>query len=313
MPAPISGIHHITAIAGDAQRNLDFYTRVLGQRLVKTTVNFDDPGAYHFYFGDRSGHPGTLLTFFPWPQTRRGRRGAGEVAAVAYAIAPDSLDYWQGRLRQHGVEVGQPTARFGETVLAFPDPDGMMVELVARETLPQISHWAEGPIPPEHELRGFHSATLWLNDPARSAELLSQGFGFTLVGEEGNRTRLQGTASAAPGTIIDLTAQPGLPPGGMGAGTVHHIAFRAADDAEQLAWQTALAQAGHRVTQVMDRQYFRSIYFREPGRVLYEIATDPPGFLWDEPVEMLGTALKLPSWLEPQRQMIERALPPIRR
>lgn len=313
MPAPISGIHHITAIAGDPQRNLDFYTGVLGQRLVKTTVNFDDPGAYHFYFGDRIGHPGTLLTFFPWPRARSGRRGAGEVAAVAYAIAADSFGYWQERLAGHGVQVSEPATRLGETVLAFPDPDGMMVELVATMTLPETSHWDEGPIPPEHGLHGFHSATLWVNEPAHSVELLTRGFGYTLAGEENGRIRLRATAAKAPGATIDLAAQPGLAPGTMGAGTIHHIAFRAADDAEQLAWQLALTQSGFRVTEVMDRQYFNSIYFREPGRVLYEIATDPPGFTWDEPVETLGASLKLPPWLEPQRPAIERALPPLRR
>lgn len=312
MPAPISGIHHITAIAGDPQRNLDFYTQVLGQRLVKTTINFDDPGAYHFYFGDRVGHPGTLLTFFPWPSTRRGRRGAGEVAATAYAIAPHALDYWRQRLADHGV-AAEPVTRFGETVLAFSDPDGMTLELVAGEDIPEISHWPEGPIPPEQALAGFQGATLWVNDPARSVELLTRSFGFILAGEEGDRTRLRSAAGRGPGAIIDLVAQPGLAPGAMGAGIVHHIAFRAADDAEQAAWQTTLAQAGYRVTEVMDRQYFHSIYFREPGRVLYEIATDPPGFTWDEPVETLGASLKLPPWLEPQRQRIESALPPIRR
>ncbi len=198
-------------------------------------------------------------------------------------------------------------------MLAFPDPDGMMVELVASEDLPEISHWAEGPIPPEQALAGFQGATLWVNDPAPSVELLSNGFGFTLVGEENGRTRMRSAAGRGPGAIIDLVAQPGLAPGAMGAGAVHHIAFRTADDAEQLAWQTTLTRAGYRVTEVMDRQYFHSIYFREPGRVLYEIATDPPGFTWDEPVETLGTSLKLPPWLEPQRQRIESALPPLRR
>lgn len=313
MASPISGIHHITAISGDAQRNLDFYTGVLGQRLIKTTVNFDDTGAYHFYFGDEIGHPGTLLTFFPWPHARRGRRGAGEVGAVAYAVSPRSLDFWRQRLVQHGVAVAEPTTRFGETVLPFPDPDGMMVELVASEHLAEVSHWTAGPIPAEHAIHGFHSATLWVGNPARSVDLLTQTLGFTLVGAENGRTRLRSAAAGAPGAFIDLLAQPGLAPGAMGAGTVHHIAFRAPDDAEQLEWQATLGTSGYRVTEVMDRQYFHSIYFREPGGVLYEIATDPPGFTWDEPVEMLGTGLKLPPWLEPQRQAIERALPPIRR
>lgn len=298
----------MTALAGDPQSNLNFYHNVLGQRLVKKTVNFDDPGTYHFYFGDEVGTPGTILTFFPWPHIRRGERGNGETGAVAYNISPDAMPYWQERLSGHGLAVAERQTRFGQAVLPFADPDGMHVELIAGAENGAVRHWAAGPIPAEQALRGFHGVTLWLGAVEPTAAVLTQQMGYTFVGQEGSRYRYRG-ASEAVGLYVDILHRPGAANGRFGAGSVHHIAFRTVDDAEQLAYQQRLGQAGLRVTPVQDRQYFRSIYFREPGGVLFEIATNAPGFAYDEAVADLGAQLRLPSWLEPQRADIERALP----
>ena len=307
---PIQGLHHITAMAGDPQANLDFYHALLGQRLVKRTVNFDDPGTYHFYFADETGTPGTVLTFFPWPHAKRGTPGNGEATAVSYAIRPESIDYWRERLAAHGVTVGEPLTRFGETVLPFRDPDGMAVELVATAAPATVAHWSNGPVPAGHALRGFHSVTLWVGDGAATAALMIDHLGYKLAGSEGDRTRLA-AASDAVGLYVDLVQRPGQPRGRFGTGSIHHVAFRTVDDAEQLEYLAALRAAGFGVSPVRDRQYFHSIYFREPGGVLFEIATDAPGFLYDEPVEALGEALRLPPWLEPRRAEIESFLPAI--
>lgn len=305
---PIQGIHHITAFAKDPQKNIDFYTQVLGQRLVKTTVNFDDPGTYHFYYGDQVGSPGTIMTFFPWPMARRGRRGVGEVAASAYAIAPNSVDYWKQRLSEHDIAYGIET-RFGETVLTFPDPDGMMLELVARDGDAAPAFWSNGPIPEAHALRAFHGVTIWVREAQATAAVLAGIFGYEKVGAEGNRIRYQAAGRLAQ--FVDLVVRPDLGRGQMGAGTVHHVAFRTVNDEEQVEWQQILADNGLGVTPVKDRQYFHSIYFREPSGTLFEVATDAPGFAADEPVEKLGSELKLPSWLEPHRDQIATLLPPI--
>ena len=305
---PVQGIHHITAFASDPQANADFYRHVLGQRLVKTTVNFDDPGTYHLYYGDYTGSPGTIMTFFPWPDAQRGRRGSGEIAAVAYSIAPESVDFWRQHLARHGIAVSETAPRFGETVLAFDDPDGLPVELITRSTPPPIQVWADGPIPAEHALRGFHSVTLWVDYAAPSAALLTDILGYAPAGQAGQRQRFSSSSGAA-GMTVDVVEHRDLPRGMLGAGSVHHMAFRAHTDAEQTEYRQRIAAAGHGVTPVRDRQYFHSIYFREPGGVLFEIATDPPGFLIDEPVAQLGTGLKLPPWLEPQRLLIEQTLP----
>lgn len=307
---PVQGIHHITAIASDPQRNLDFYHKVLGQRLIKRTVNFDDPSTYHFYFGDKSGTPGTILTFFPWRGMGRGVRGNGEVGATAYSIRPASVDYWRNRLTTHGVTVTDEVPRFGNDVLSFTDPDGMVIELVVNEEQSTLDPWDDGPIPTDHELRGFHSATLWVAAAQATGQLLTEQLGYQLVGQEGNRIRYKG-ASADIGLYIDLLEQPGLGQGRMGAGSVHHIAFRTVDDSEQAEYKSLLHKANLGVSPVMDRQYFHSIYFRSPGGVLFEIATDAPGFLYDEPVDELGTHLKLPNWLEPRRQKIEGSVVPV--
>ncbi len=302
------GIHHITAMAGDAQSNLDFYARVLGLRLVKRTVNFDDPGTYHLYFGDFEGTPGTLLTFFPWgANSLRGRIGTGQVAATAFSIPTDSVSYWVDRLKRFDVAAGS-SQRFDEAVIELRDRDGLAIELVAESAADTRAGWSNGEIPAEHAIRGFHSASLSLAGYERTARLLVDTLGFESAGETSNRFRF---AAVGRGSRVDLVCEPGRMRGSMGVGVVHHVAFRAADDATQLVLRQRLVDAGYDVTPVLDRQYFHSIYFREPGGVLFEIATDPPGFAVDEPPAEFGTHLKLPPWLERQRLEIESHVAPL--
>jgi glyoxalase family protein len=310
MRKPIAGLHHVTAMAGNPQRNVDFYTGVLGLRLVKKTVNFDDPGTYHLYYGDEVGHPGTILTFFPWPLARRGVQGAGQATVTSFAVPAGSLGYWTERLARLGVAFDPPRRRFDDEVLTVLDPDGLRLELVARAADPRAP-WSGGPVPAEHAVRGFDGVTLTEWNLDVTAEVLAGTLGFERVGEEGDRVRFAAVSSDEGGTRVDVLAAPAAVRGHVSAGTVHHVAFRAADEADQLAWREAVADSGLHVTPVLDRQYFRSIYFREPGGVLFEIATDPPGFTRDERVADLGTALKLPDWLEPSRERIEAELPPI--
>jgi catechol 2,3-dioxygenase-like lactoylglutathione lyase family enzyme len=307
----ISGLHHVTAIASDPQLNLDFYVGLLGLRLVKRTINFDDPGTYHFYFGDGPGTPGTILTFFPWPGARRGHRGTGEVEATAFAIPADSSGYWLERLKNHGVYVEATAVRFGETVLRFADPDGMSLELIATAPSSEVQPWGNATVPVEHALRGFHSVSAALEGYERTARLLTEVFGYTLAQESGNRFRFAAAGSTSAGKLIDLLCMPDGRHAGGGAGSVHHIAFRAKDDAEQRAWREKIVALGYNVSPVMDRTYFHSIYFREPGGILFEIATDPPGFTFDEKLEELGNNLRLPSWMESARAQIEDILLPI--
>lgn len=309
---PIQGLHHITAVASDPQANLDFYVEVLGQRLVKTTVNFDDPGTYHLYYGDETGTPGTALTFFPWRNMHRGRVGAGETSAMAYAIPKASLSWWMDHLIAHRIETVGPEKRFGESIIRFSDPDGMAIELVATDDPSTIQHWNEGPIPAEHALQGFHSVTLLLRDVEPTAAVLIEQMGYTFVGQEDNRHRYSG-ASNDRGLYVDILHVPDAARGAFGAGSIHHIAFRTVDDTEQLEYLEKLRSVGLQVTPVQDRQYFHSIYFREPGGVLFEVATDEPGFTSDESVETLGSSLKLPAWYEAQRADIEARLPAITR
>jgi glyoxalase family protein len=307
MPKPIVGLHHVTAIASDPQTNLDFYTEVLGLRLVKRTVNFDDPGSYHFYFGDDTGAPGTILTFFPWPRSTRGTPGIGEVTLTAFSAPLTSIDFWEKHLSSYNLPVERGT-RFEETVLTFPDPDSMKLEIVGHAQ-PEPTHPPRyASVPVEHSLRGFFGVTLSLKQAEETVTVLNT-MGFTKRGEEGNRLRFAAEGDAL-GNHIDLLISPDGHHGRMGAGTVHHIAFRASDDASQLEWREILDKHLD-VTPVLDRTYFHSIYFREPGGVLFELATDPPGFLFDEPVESLGEALRIPSWLEQHRPAIEQRLPPI--
>jgi|SRR5579884_1967551 len=311
MDATILGLHHVTAIASDPQRNLDFYTQVLGLRLVKLTVNFDDPTTYHFYFGDAQGRPGTLLTFFPWIGMPQGRQGTGETIAVSFAVPQDALGFWAERLKRREVQVDPITALGGEPGLAFDDPDGMRVELVASKSESRGDTWTGAPVAPEHAIGALHSVTLAEEGYETTARLLTETLGFRLAGQQENRFRYEVAAGGA-GTYVDLLCLPDAQPGRMGAGTIHHIAFRAPDDAQQLAWREELVRLRVNVTPVMDRQYFHSIYFREPGGVLFEIATDPPGFAIDEAPERLGTHLKLPPQYERQRAQIEQVVPNLR-
>lgn len=308
MSPRITGIHHITAIAGDAQRNLNFYVGTLGLRLVKLTVNFDDPFTYHLYYGDATGAPGTLLTFFPWRGVPPGRAGNGQVIRFAFAVPPSSLPYWEDRLRAVDVLFKRTEARFGDEVLSFSDPDGMGLELIATKDLGAASPHSENAIPERAAIRGFHSATIAEDGLERTASLLTDTMGFRAAGEERNRFRFtvdQGGATR----IVDVLCAPDSPQARMGAGSVHHIAWRTPDDAQQAQWRAELAGLRYNVSPIMDRTYFHSIYFREPGGVLFEIATDPPGMDFDEPAGELGSSLKLPPWLEIQREEIERRLP----
>ncbi len=306
-----AGIHHVTGIASDPQRNVDFYAGILGLRLVKRTVNFDDPTTYHFYFGDGDGHPGTILTFFPWPDTRRGRQGTGQVAVTSFAIAPGSVGFWIERFINKRVEFTPPQSRYDdERVIAFKDHDGFMAELVAHPLADGRPGWDGSGVPAEHSIRGLFAVTLWEDSCDATGKLLIDSLGFRLVREQGSVYRYS-AADGGPGTIVDLRCVPGLWEGVMGAGAVHHVAFRAEDEAAQLEARAQLTSAGMNVTPVLDRDYFKSIYFREPSGVLFEIATDPPGFTVDEPRESLGAALQLPSWLEPRRFEIEALLPNI--
>jgi glyoxalase family protein len=305
------GIHHITAIAGDPQRNLDFYAGVLGLRLVKLTVNFDDPATYHFYYGDELGRPGSILTFFPWPGGRRGRQGTGQAAMVAFAIPPASLGFWIERLLAHGIKYEGPSRRFDEQVVALTDPDGLLLELIATRRVADTAPWSEGPLPPEHAIRGLHGTTLWEAGDTGSADFLTRTMGFEAAGEEGGLVRFQ-SADRGVGTVVNLRRAAGFWRGAGGVGTVHHVAFRAATDQAQLEKRAEIEAQGRDITPVIDRQYFHSVYFLEPGGVLFEIATDAPGFTIDEPAAELGTRLKLPPNYEANRWEIERALPPVR-
>jgi catechol 2,3-dioxygenase-like lactoylglutathione lyase family enzyme len=305
----IGGIHHVTAIAADPQRNLDFYAGALGLRLVKRTVNFDDPGTYHLYYGDGAGSPGSIITFFPYLGAHQGRHGVGQAAETRFAVPKASIGFWVERLMRHHVTADGPAPRFGDNapVLGFRDPDGLMLELVGLdEPGGSAAGWDAAPVPAEHAIRRVLGVSLWLEAYERSAALLTGPMGFRAGTEEGERRRYLG----AGGAEVELRCAPGFWPGAMGAGAVHLVAFRVPDLAAEEAARGVLArEAGLDVTPVLDRQYFRSVYFREPGGVLFELATDPPGFAADEPAEVLGESLKLPAWLEPRREAIERRLP----
>ena len=304
----MSGIHHVTAISGQARRNFDFYSHVLGLRFVKKTVNFDDPGTYHLYYGDRCGRPGTILTFFPWEHAAAGRSGVGQALQTTFRIPENAIGYWTHRFVEKGVTHTVPERRFGEPVLAFTDPDGMSLAVVGVAGAESESAWVGAGIAAEHAIRGFHGVTLMVDDGAPTAAVLRDVLGFSGAGEDGSLTRF--AATEAVGGVVDIRAAKGFLPGRQGRGSVHHIAFRAADDAAQAAMARKLTNdLGLHPTAQLDRKYFRSVYFREPGGILFEIATDAPGFAVDEPVETLGRDLQLPPFLEAQRKEIEAVLP----
>lgn len=311
----ILGIHHITAIASDPQRNIDFYTGVLGLRLVKVTVNFDDPEAYHFYYGDGHGRPGTILTFFSWPGARRGRPGNGQVTAASFAVPKNSLNFWNEQLAISGFASESLPERFGDRVLSFADPDGLRLELVETGDIDAAHAWEDSSVPPQFAIHGFHGATLSEAGYERTAALLTGTMGFRLLGEEQSRFRYEPVHSHAgsPGRTLDLVTAPAAPEGRIAVGTIHHIAFRTPDYAQQGEWLGEIDRLGYNISPIMDRVYFHSIYYREPGGILFEVATDSPGFAVDEPVEKLGESLQLPPWLEPLRPRIEAALPAIER
>ena len=307
MEKPILGIHHVTAIASDPQRNLDFYTELLGLRLVKRTVNFDDPGTYHLYFGDDAGSPGTILTFFPWPGAARGSVGVGQVTVTSFSVPEQSLGYWERRLSSAHVPVERSGKRFDEVVLTFADPDGLKLEIVGHPGVREPRVPVGSAIPENHAIRGFYAVTLSEQEFEATAELL-RTMGFRSVAEYGNRFRFD-VGEGRAGARVDVLCVSEARHGRISAGTVHHVAWRVADDESQRAWRQHLLEKHVDITPVIDRCYFHSVYFREPGGVLFELATDPPGFAIDEPPEHLGENLKLPSWLETHRKEIEGVLP----
>ena len=306
----IAGIHHVTAMCGHPQQSLDFCRETLGLRLVKLTVNFDDPGTYHFYFGDSPGRPGTLLTLFPWPDSARGRRGSGQVTAISFSVPDGSLEFWTRRLRERGVPLANLSERLGEQVLGFAGPDGLQLELIPGAGEPRGS-WPAAPVPPDCAIRGLHGVTVTAEGFERSAALLTGAMGLRLASDSGSRFRFT-AGEGGPGAILDILCEPDGRRGSLGAGIVHHVAWRCPDDTQLREWRARLAQQGLNVTPVLDRQYFHSIYFREPGGVLFELATDGPGFAVDEAPERLGTTLMLPPWMEGARGEIEASLPELR-
>jgi len=308
MENKILGLHHITAIADNAQRNFDFYTNVFGQRMVKKTVNFDDPDTYHFYYGNETGEPGTILTFFPWEGIGKGYAGTGMATEIGYSVPANSLEFWENRFKEKGIMVNERMERFGETLLPFSDPDGLNIALIVPSTRDERKPWETPEINGEVATKGFHSVTLTLAKIEATAKILTDILGYRMVIQEGNRYRFI-TDTVKEAAIIDLVEQPGGPRGRGAAGTNHHIAFRVADDTIQMGYREKVMEAGLNITPKIDRDYFYSLYFREPGGVLFEIATDNPGFTVDEPLAELGSGLKLPKQYEDRRAEIEKQLP----
>ena len=327
----VLGIHHVTAITSDPQKNIDFYTGILGLRFVKLTVNQDDPTSYHLYYGDELGHPGTILTFFHWPNIPKGHRGTGEVSAVSFLIPENSINYWMDRFKDKKIEFRGPYKRFeNEQAIIFHDPDGLELELVAHNSAENRTGniWKEGPIPIEHAIRGFYSVTLSEEGYERTSSVLTDELGFVPTRQDGNRFRYEIPTTSLPSSsneqkeeqeentrganIVDVVCLPYTWQAAIGIGSVHHVAWRTPSDEQQIVLRKNIVKAGLNATPVIDRVYFHSVYFHEPGGVLFEIATNPPGFTVDEKVEELGTHLTLPKWLEPMRKDLERVLPPVR-
>jgi len=301
-----AGIHHITAMVHDAQRNIDFYAGVLGLRLVKKTINFDRPEVYHLYFGNETGKPGTVITFFPWANQLKGRIGTGQVGITSYIIPTGSINFWENRLRKFGIEFTSSN-RFGERYLKFTDPDGLQLELTEREEGP-MNNWNFGGVQAENAIKGFGGAVLFSAQPHKTSDVLENILGLECIGQEDEFLRLKSEGHL--GNTIDIQLNPSVR-GLMGAGTVHHIAWRAKDEEEHLRWRLLLQDKEYYPTEIRDRNYFKAVYFHEEGGILFEIATDPPGFSVDEPVAALGKKLMLPSWLESKREEFEETLPPV--
>ncbi|MBL0737678.1 ring-cleaving dioxygenase [Flavobacterium sp. GN10] len=308
MENKILGLHHITAIAGDAKRNFDFYSKVLGLRFIKKTVNFDDPGTYHFYFGDEVGSAGTILTFFPWGAgIQQGRKGSGMATEIGYSVPKGSLDFWQKRFEQYNVIYNKPAEKFGEKYLTFLDPDGLKLELIESKTDDNRKAWETDEVKADVATKGFHNITLTLNSIKATAAILTDIFGYKLIDQDVNRYRYA-TDAVENAAIVDLVELPEEKRGLNANGTVHHVAFRVQNDEILMKFREKIEEYGLQITPQIDRQYFHSLYFREPGGVLFEIATDNPGFTVDESLEELGQNLKLPAQYEPQREAIEKHL-----
>ena len=323
----VFGIHHVTAITSNPQKNIDFYTGDLGLRLVKLTVNQDDPTAYHLYFGDELGRPGTILTFFHWPNIPRGRRGTSQVTATSFLIPENSISHWIDRFKSRQIEYNGPYKRFNdEQVITFHDPDGLELELVAHTSAEDrnVNVWKEGPIPVDDAIRGFYSVTLSEEGYERTASVLTDELGFIPTLQDGSRFRYEISSTASSSTnldteqggvggakVVDVLCLPYAQQAIIGIGSVHHVAFRTPTDEQQLVLRRNIVKARLNATPVIDRFYFHSVYFREPGGVLFEIATNPPGFAVDEKLDALGTRLVLPPWLESMRSDLERILPPV--
>jgi glyoxalase family protein len=309
LAATIPGIHHVTCITADVQKCVDFYVNVLGLRFIKKSINQDMPDTYHIYFGDYLGTPGTAMTFFGWPTWPTQRAGSGQVTTVSFQVPRESLDFWAERLRRLGVEHSR-AMRFESEALLLRDADAIQLELVGSSSDDRWQPWKDGPVDPEHAIRGFHSVTMTLAETAATFNLLANAMGFRRVAKDGNRTRFA-TGAGGPHSIVDVIESPEGPEGEETVGSVHHVAWRTANDASQVGWRDLLLRAGRNVTPVIDRWYFKSIYFREPGGVLFEIATDGPGFTVDESPEKLGTSLSLPPWFQVRRDRLDEILPPI--
>lgn len=309
MENTIKGIHHITAIAGNAKKNYDFYTRVLGLRMVKKTVNFDDPNTYHFYYGDENGTPGTILTFFPWgDQIPVGRRGTRQVTEIGYSVPQGSLDFWLKRLDENRVTYNKPSEKFGEEYLTFLDPDGLKLELTVSKNIDDRKGWLTPEVGAENALKGFHHITITSNKIEETAKILTDIFGYKMVEQHVNRFRFV-TDAVSTAAIVDLVEAPGERAGHVAGGSVHHVAFRVDNDDILMEFRKKIVAAGHQITDKIDRNYFYSLYFREPGGVLFEIASDNPGFATDETFAELGSGLMLPPQYESHRAQIEKVLP----
>jgi len=308
----ITGLHHVTCIAGDAQENVDFYSGVLGMRLVKKSVNQDSPGTYHLFYADGEGNPGTDITFFPWPEMSPAKPGIGLSMEVSLAVPVGSLDYWTGRLGEHGVENPQTETRRGTPAATFTDPHGLPLALHETADVREFTPWRESPVPVEKQIRGLHSVRLWERDLALTSAFLTGVMGFVDIGAESDWFGFA-LGGGGSGRYLEIRQLPDAERGRWGTGGVHHVAWRVPDDAGELEVRERIDRARRRPTEVIDRFWFKSVYFLEPGGVLFEIATDGPGFAIDEDPASLGERLVLPPWLESRRADIEASLPPLRR